>query len=320
MAAAAAAAAAHAHFQVIPSYPTTAGSDQQASGIAINTEKSDAMDAALQQLDIPGSCIVRQSTRCISGTVKRLYGKDMQVMSGGKWERKQQLERDAVELFLQQGKRGSATDEVLQQFRVQDGRRNADARHDLAVVFWLAAAALVQKAEQMRLQHKAQQSQAQRQQQAAAKQRRAAEMQQKQLDKLLRQQQQAGQAGQKRTTTEAFGRPGNVVLYLPVLSFPAAAMAAAAAVPAAAASYCAEEEKIDPTGLAAARWQLAAAAVKPEAAAEAVDLTQPDSPAAAGWASAAAAAAQGSQPPGAPRKRRRAVVVKPDPECIVLDD
>jgi hypothetical protein len=262
----------------------------------------------------------------------------MRALAGGKWEKKQQMERDAVEMFLQQGKRGSATDEVLQQFRLQDGRKSADARHDLAVVFWLAAAALMQQAEQLRLQHKgqqlqakrqqeaaekqlrqqqkAQQLQSKRQQQAAEKERKSAAKQQKQLEKLLRQQEQADQKRRKTAQPMAYGSPGVAVLYFPVL--PAAAMAVAAAAPA-AASCCAAEEKIDLTGLGPAPWQLAAA-VKREAAADAVDLTEPNSPAAAGWAAAAAAAAAGAEPPGAPRKRQRPADVKPDPQCIVLDD
>jgi hypothetical protein len=205
-----AAAAAACPCQVIPSYPTT-GSDEQASGIAINSAKADAMDAALQQLNIPGSCITRQSTRCISGAVKAWLGQDTRALAAGSWKQRQQLERDAAEVFLQEGRRCSVTAEVLHQFMVQDGRKSADARHDLAVVFWLAAAALMQRAEQLRLQRRGEQSQVKKQQQAAAKQRTAAKKQQ--------------QAGRKRANTGGLSSPAYGVLSTPML--PAAAVAAA---------------------------------------------------------------------------------------------
>jgi hypothetical protein len=290
------------------------------------------MHKALQQLDIPGSCIVRKSTRGISGAVQSWLGQDVRELSGSNWKRRQQMERDAVEVFLQCSNRCSSTPEVLQQFMYQDGRKNADARHDLSVVFWLAAAALQQKAEQLRLDRRGQQLQAKRQQQAADKHRRdaerhrkaadkrrkAEEKQRQTLDQLMQQQQLQQQAGHQVPSTCPWDSPvGGVSAAAGVLPSPATVAAAVATPPAAAGDpYSAADQKIDLTGMDAAAVGLR---VKREAAAETIDLTQPSSPKAAGWAAAEAAAAA-AEPPGAPMKKRRRVKEEMNAECIVLDD
>uniref|UniRef100_A0A383VNS5 Uncharacterized protein n=1 Tax=Tetradesmus obliquus TaxID=3088 RepID=A0A383VNS5_TETOB len=316
---------------VIPNYPTT-GSREQTNGIEINLAKAEAMDAALQQLDLPGSCIVRKSTRCVSGAVKAWSGKDTRSAAaaasasakGSSWKQKQQLERDAVQAFLQDGERCSATAEVLQQFKVQDGKKDADARHDLAVVFWLAAAVLQDRAEQLRTQHNGQQKQekkrqnaADKERRAAEKQRRAAERQQQALEKLLHQQKQQQQQQARRVRVDTARADSPVYGALPSPSLPAAAVAAAAAGAARITrGLWAVEEEIDLTCVDAAAAAGSQAAVKREAR-EMVDLTEPGSPAAAGWAAAHASV----EPPGAPlKKRRRRGKVDPDADCIVLDD
>ncbi|KAF6251938.1 hypothetical protein COO60DRAFT_570169 [Scenedesmus sp. NREL 46B-D3] len=312
---------------VVPVYPTT-GSDQQASAIAVNTLKAKALDEVLQQLNIPGGCIIRQSTRCISAAVKTLLGQDTRAMAAGNWEKRQQLERDAVELFLQEGRRGSATAEVLQQFRVQDGRKNADARHDLAVVFWLAAAALMQKAEQLRLQHKGQQSQVKKQQLAAEKERRAAEKQRRAAD--------AAPAAPVVAPPPGAGPPAAAPIAAPALLGPVlpTGQAAPVAGPAAAAahgimdlvadtssseSFESNEEPDSPPAAGAATAQhagqphrqagttgAAAAGYKRGHAWQAGSQDEPivipddDEPTTAAAAAAAAAAAE---PPPAPRKQ-----------------
>lgn len=210
--------------QVVPNYPYPGASP----AADVLMAKSEALDEALKLLPVPSANIVCKSTQCISGTVKSLMGQDTRAdaehqaavfdarrqqgkprtnerRQSHQYQKRKQLERDAVMSFLQESSSCDAPADVAEQYENQ----TATDKQDLSVAFWLTVRVLKDKAEQLQKQYKKEQRQLHKQQKEAQKLQRAQERQRKAQD--TQRQQQSGQKRNRRSNAAEAGGNDAVV-------------------------------------------------------------------------------------------------------------